>query len=134
MLICAFIYAALKDADSLIRDMLSACDIDHDGKITYDEFVKFCTQAEKELWTLFQSIDRDHNGDLDKSELSQAFERAGVGVSNARLDRFFGYIDKNHDGRISFPEWRGTFLKSAPSLHAAVLSTLWLSGQTDVID
>lgn len=91
----------------MIRDMLSACDINHDGQITYDEFVKFCDQTEKELWTLFQSIDRDHNGNLDKAELSQAFDRAGVGVSNARLDRFFSYIDKNHDGKIDFPEWRG---------------------------
>ena len=98
---------ALKDADVMIRDMLLACDINHDGQITYDEFVKFCNETEKELWTLFQSIDRDHNGNLDKSELSQAFERAGVAVSNARLDRFFGYIDKNHDGTIDFPEWRG---------------------------
>ena len=91
----------------MIRDMLSACDINHDGQISYDEFVQFCNETEKELWTLFQSIDRDHNGNLDKSELSQAFEKAGVAVSNARLDRFFGYIDKNHDGTIDFPEWRG---------------------------
>lgn len=101
---------ALKDADGLIRDMLSACDINHDGQITYDEFVKFCDETERSLWTLFQSIDRDHNGNLDKSELSQAFERSGVAVSNARLDRFFGYIDKNHDGKIDFPEWRGMFV------------------------
>jgi solute carrier family 25 phosphate transporter 23/24/25/41 len=99
--------AALKDADGMIRDMLTACDINHDGQISYDEFVQFCNETEKELWTLFQSIDRDHNGNLDKSELSQAFEKAGVAVSNARLDRFFGYIDKNHDGTIDFPEWRG---------------------------
>lgn len=89
--------------------MLSACDINHDGQITYDEFVKFCDETERSLWTLFQSIDRDHNGKLDKSELSQAFERSGVAVSNARLDRFFGYIDKDHDGKIDFPEWRGMF-------------------------
>ena len=98
---------ALKDADSLIKDMLTACDIDHDGKISYEEFCRFCTQTEKELWQLFQSIDRDHSGKLDKSELSAAFERSGVAVSNARLDRFFGYIDKNHDGTIDFSEWRG---------------------------
>ena len=100
---------ALKDADGLIRDMLSACDINHDGQITYDEFVQFCSETEKQLWTLFQSVDRDRNGKLDKSELSQAFEKAGVAVSSSRLDRFFGYIDKNHDGQIDFPEWRGMF-------------------------
>ena len=26
----------LKDADGMIRDMLTACDINHDGQITYD--------------------------------------------------------------------------------------------------
>jgi len=101
----------LKDADVLIRDMLKTCDINNDGEISYDEFVRFCTQTEKELWQLFESIDRDHNGKLDKGELSLAFERAGVMVSNARLDRFFSYIDKNHDGRIDFSEWRGASLK-----------------------
>jgi len=97
----------LQDADAMIRAMLDACDIDHDGKISYDEFVRFCKRTEKELWALFKTIDRDHDGNLDKSELSLAFERAGVAVSNARLDRFFTYIDKNHDGTIDFSEWRG---------------------------
>lgn len=125
----------------MIRDMLRECYIDHDGQITYDEFVRFCNQTEKELWTLFQSIDRDRSGNLDKSELSQAFERAGVAVSNARLDRFFGYIDKNHDGTIDFPEWRGESLKSihgpmfaarkiSRSLNERCVADLWILLQT----
>lgn len=109
MLICPS-FPALKDADGLIKDMLAACDIDHDGRISFDEFCRFCTQTEKELWQLFQSIDRDHSGRLDKGELSAAFERAGVAVSNSRLDRFFSYIDKDHDGTIDFSEWRGRLL------------------------
>lgn len=98
---------ALRDADTLIKDMLSAADIDHDGKISYDEFRKFCNQTEQELWQLFQSIDRDHSGRLKKENLSTAFARAGVTVSDARLERFFDYIDKDHDGSIDFSEWRG---------------------------
>lgn len=99
---------ALKDADGLIKDMLSACDIDQDGKISYDEFCRFCTQTEKELWHLFQSIDKDRSGRLDKDELSSAFARAGVAVSKTRLARFFCYIDTDHDGTIDFAEWRST--------------------------
>lgn len=98
----------LKDAEPMIQQMLSACDINQDGKITYDEFVRFCTQTERELWALFNAIDKDQNGRLDKTELSAAFKRAGVAVSNARLDRFFRYIDKDRDGTIDFTEWRGT--------------------------
>jgi hypothetical protein len=84
------------------------------------EFVKFCDETEKELWALFNAIDRDHNGNLDKSELAQAFEKAGVAVSNARLDRFFRYIDKNHDGTIDFPEWRGQSLSLSDPICAGV--------------
>ncbi|KAF2216928.1 hypothetical protein CERZMDRAFT_108814 [Cercospora zeae-maydis SCOH1-5] len=113
----------LKDADGMIKDMLRACDIDHDGKISYDEFSRFCTETEKELWLLFQSIDKDHSGRLDKGELSSAFEKAGVAVSKARLDRFFAYIDKDRDGTIDFNEWRDFLLfipASSPGLHAVL--------------
>ncbi|KAK5710312.1 hypothetical protein LTS12_028003, partial [Elasticomyces elasticus] len=111
----------LKDADSLISDMLGACDINHDGEITYEEFVRFCKETERQLRTLFDAVDRNKDGRLDKSELAQAFEKAGVMVSNARLDRFFGYIDKDHDGMIDFTEWRDFLLfipANAPGLKA----------------
>ena len=87
------------------------------------EFRKFCEETEKELWQLFRSIDRDNSGRLDKSELSSAFGRAGVAVSNARLDRFFEYIDKDRDGLIDYDEWRGGFetLKSS-KLHRHILT------------
>ncbi|TKA75506.1 hypothetical protein B0A55_04658 [Friedmanniomyces simplex] len=128
----------LKDADTLIRDMLGACDINHDGQITYDEFVRFCEETERQLKMLFDTIDRDKNGNLDKGELALAFERAGVMVSKARLDRFFGYIDKNHDGTIDFSEWRDFLLlipANAPGLKAVYnyyTSTLKLTAEGDV--
>lgn len=65
---------------------------------------------------MFQSIDRNQNGDLDKKELSAAFAQAGVGVSNARLERFFDYIDKDHNGAISYEEWRGMYRVLARTL------------------
>ncbi|CAK1357991.1 Calcium-binding mitochondrial carrier SAL1 [Cercospora beticola] len=128
----------LKDADNMIKDMLTACDIDHDGKISYDEFCRFCTETEKELWQLFQSIDKDHSGKLDKGELSSAFERAGVAVSSARLDRFFSYIDKDRDGTIDFNEWRDFLLfipASSPGLGAVISyyqNTTKLTSEGDV--
>jgi solute carrier family 25 (mitochondrial phosphate transporter), member 23/24/25/41 len=70
------------------------------------EFRVFVEHAERELWQLFESIDRDHNGELDKDELRAAFSRAGLAISNAKLDQFFDEVDVNHDGVISFDEWR----------------------------
>jgi len=66
----------------------------------------FVEHAERELWQLFESIDRDHNGALDKSELRAAFSRAGLSISSVKLDEFFEQVDTNHDGEISFDEWR----------------------------
>lgn len=51
-------------------------------------------------------MDRDHNGQLDKAELKLAFVKAGLSVSTAKLDQFFREVDTNHDGVISFDEWR----------------------------
>lgn len=64
------------------------------------------SQTEAQLWGMFENIDRDHDGNLDKSELRAAFTRAGLAVPNARLDRFFDDVDSNNDGVISFDEWR----------------------------
>lgn len=63
-------------------------------------------ETEKALWALFKSIDRNQNGKLDKDELRAGFSRAGLAVSNAKLDRFFAEVDTNRDGEITFEEWR----------------------------
>jgi len=70
------------------------------------EFRKFVNETETHLWRLFENIDRDHSGNLDKNELRSAFSRAGLTVPDGRLDRFFRDVDVDHDGVISFSEWR----------------------------
>lgn len=55
---------------------------------------------------MFQSIDRNHNGEIDKNELRAAFAKSGVTVSRAKLDQFFMDVDKNKDGVITYEEWR----------------------------
>jgi solute carrier family 25 phosphate transporter 23/24/25/41 len=54
---------------------------------------------------LFHSIDRDHNGKLDKSELKSALSGAGLVIPPWKIDQFFEEVDVN-DGVISFEEWR----------------------------
>jgi hypothetical protein len=73
---------------------------------TSEEFHAFMKQTEKELWSLFESIDRNHDGTLDRDELRAAFQSAGLAVSSAKLDRFFAKVDANHDGSVSYEEWR----------------------------
>ncbi|KAK5098287.1 hypothetical protein LTS08_006420 [Lithohypha guttulata] len=111
----------LKNADALLRDILEVVDTSGDGHIQFSEFRTFIEHAENELYQLFDSIDRDHSGSLDKDELRQAFARSGIVVSNSKIDQFFDEIDSNHDGRISFEEWRDFLLfvpHGAPNLRA----------------
>lgn len=70
------------------------------------EFRVFVERADRQLLTLFRSIDRDGNGKLDLKELQGAFRNAGLTVSNRRLLDFFNDMDHNHDGFITFDEWR----------------------------
>lgn len=72
----------------------------------FAEFQAFIDHTESGLWQMFQSIDRDHNGEIDKGELRNAFAQSGVTVSSSRLDQFFTEVDKNNDGVISYAEWR----------------------------
>lgn len=96
----------LKNADDLLHDVLKAVDTSGDGQIQFNEFQVFVEHAEQELRQLFESIDKDNSGALDKDELRMAFQRAGLTISSSKLDQFFDEVDTNHDGEISFDEWR----------------------------
>ncbi|KAL9641216.1 MAG: hypothetical protein Q9204_000204 [Flavoplaca sp. TL-2023a] len=128
----------LKNADEMLQDVLAKVDTDGDGRIQYAEFRGFVRQTEKELLKLFQSIDRDHNGQLDKTELRSAFSRAGLAVPNSKLDRFFSEVDTNGDGVISFDEWRDFLLfipAATPNLRAVLTyysSTVTVNAEGDV--
>ncbi|KAK7436768.1 hypothetical protein Landi51_12382 [Colletotrichum acutatum] len=88
-------------------DMITRTAADHDLS---PEFRYFVEQTERQLMLLFQSIDKDHDGRLDKTELQEAFRRAGLVVPMRKLSSFFGDIDMNNDGYISFEEWRDFLL------------------------
>ena len=70
------------------------------------EFRIFIEHTEAELRCLFNSIDKDHNGHLDRAELHAAFKNADITANVNKLDTFFDHIDTNHDGQITFEEWR----------------------------
>ncbi|KAF1814312.1 calcium dependent mitochondrial carrier protein-like protein [Eremomyces bilateralis CBS 781.70] len=104
----------LKDADHVLGDVMKDVDADGDGRIQYPEFHAFMKRTEKDLWDLFISIDHNSDGKIDKNELRQAAESAGLHLSNTKLDQFFREVDTNSDGVINFQEWRD-FLLFLPS-------------------
>ncbi|OQE27605.1 hypothetical protein PENSTE_c004G10389 [Penicillium steckii] len=91
----------LKNADDMLRSILREVDTNGDGQIDHAEFQAFIDHTESGLWRMFQSIDHNQNGEIDKSELRSAFSKSGVTVSSSKLDQFFAQVDKNNDGVIS---------------------------------
>lgn len=118
----------LKNAGDMLRDAVTAMDKNGDKVIQYDgmdreeylypislrrlaasyiltnsffppEFRTFVEKTEKELFVLFQGIDRDNDNRLDKDELQVAFKKAGLAISKSKLDVFFEDVDMNHDVR-----------------------------------
>ncbi|OCK82635.1 calcium dependent mitochondrial carrier protein-like protein [Lepidopterella palustris CBS 459.81] len=128
----------LKNADHLLTDVLKMVDTDGDGRIQYNEFRCFVKQTERELLALFRSIDHNQDGKLSKDELQAAFARAGLAVPSSKLDHFFTEVDSNHDGVISFEEWRDFLLfipSTAPNLKAVLTyfsSTMKMNHEGDV--
>ncbi|TWU75653.1 hypothetical protein ED733_007179 [Metarhizium rileyi] len=100
----------LKNASDLLKQIMKEVDTNHDGKIQYEEFRMFVEKTERQLYLLFQAIDKDGNGKLDSAELQTAFRAAGLSVSNRRVADFFHDLDRNNDGFVSFEEWRNFLL------------------------
>ncbi|CAK7198424.1 hypothetical protein SEUCBS139899_001085 [Sporothrix eucalyptigena] len=100
----------MKNADDMLREIIEIVDVNNDGKIQFEEFRVFVEAAERQLLLLFRSIDRNHDGRLNKDELRDAFQKTGLAVPARRLNGFFDEIDMNHDGYITFDEWRDFLL------------------------
>lgn len=128
----------LKNAGELVNDVLRNIDTNNDGRISYLEFHTFVKHTEEELRTMFRVIDHNEDGKLDRNELKKAFHQAGLTVSNRKLDQFFEQVDTNHDGHVSFQEWRDflLFLPSSPNLESVLsyyTTTVRLSSEGDVV-
>ncbi|KAG5982350.1 hypothetical protein E4U55_002016 [Claviceps digitariae] len=100
----------LKNANHLLEQIMKEVDTNRDGKIQYEEFRVFVEEAERQLFFLFHTIDKDGNGKIDTTELQTAFRSAGLSVSSRRLSDFFRDLDGNNDGYVSFDEWRNFLL------------------------
>ncbi|KAI1320757.1 mitochondrial carrier [Xylariaceae sp. FL0255] len=108
----------MKNADQMLKNIINVVDTNGDGKIQYEEFRVWVEAAERHLFHLFRSIDRDHNGKLDPDELRAAIHKQGLAVPQRRLDKFFENIDHNSDGFITYEEWCN-FLLFMPNTDSA---------------
>lgn len=94
------------------RDLLEKCDTSQDGVIDYDEFKIYVEEREKELWSMFEEIDKSGDGRLQPEELEHALQRAGIRVTKDDFWQFMEAMDADGNGVIDFQEWRDFLLVS----------------------
>ncbi|KAG4401810.1 hypothetical protein GLYMA_02G067100v4 [Glycine max] len=104
------------------QDLFGACDANKDGRVDYEEFKRYMDDKELELYRIFQAIDVEHSGCISPEELSHALVRAGIQIDDEELARFVERVDKDHNGVITFGEWRD-FLLLYP--HEATIENIY---------
>ncbi|PYP84257.1 MAG: hypothetical protein DMF61_20385 [Blastocatellia bacterium AA13] len=82
------------------ESFMKLLDANHDSKVTREEFAK--------IVQLFDSLDKDHNGELSPEELGrffQAINEAPVqATGGVEVNNLFEKYDKNKDGKITADE------------------------------
>jgi len=101
------------EAQKILKD----CDENKDGSINFDEFVsararnKLSTDL-KVLHAVFQLLDENRDGSVDKNELCQIFtpkdESGNGGLGDADIVHMIEEVDTDKDGKISLEEFMGS--------------------------
>ncbi len=60
---------------------------------------------EKEMIELFNKLDVDNSGFIDKEELEKALTEAGMALNSFQLTFMMNSADENEDGQISKDDW-----------------------------
>ena len=97
-----------KDVDRIYRNI----DMDNNGYIEYEEFVRAAVSKEKfvedqNLRFAFRYFDKDNSGEVSRNELEAIFKQGIMDQNKMQeaLDQIIDEVDENHDGIIQYSEF-----------------------------
>ena len=67
---------------------------------------KISQEERRRLGDIFNSIDTDNSGDIDKNEFKKALALIGSNISEGDIGKIFERFDKNGNGTITYDEFR----------------------------
>jgi len=86
-----------------VAEALESLDIDGDGTVGLDEYLKWFTLYD--VQNDFAKFDEDGSGSISRREFFRLTLNHGVMMSRKELDRVFTTLDKDKGGSISFAEF-----------------------------
>uniref|UniRef100_A0A8C6XJW4 Calglandulin n=1 Tax=Naja naja TaxID=35670 RepID=A0A8C6XJW4_NAJNA len=105
--------------DEQVEEMLKEADLDEDGKVTFEEFVKMLAKkeaSEEEEQRTFMLFDRNGDGTITTRELGTVLRSLGQNPTEAELREIVHKLDTDKNGTIDFPEFLNLMEKEVKNL------------------
>ncbi|KAH6616093.1 hypothetical protein B0J18DRAFT_372952, partial [Chaetomium sp. MPI-SDFR-AT-0129] len=96
----------LNPTDNELRDLVNEADVNNDGVISFEEFLKLMSHsvdepdAEEELLNAFRVFDKDNSGTISSDELRSVLKSLGENLTDAELEEMIQMADSDGDGTI----------------------------------
>ncbi|KAK4034689.1 hypothetical protein C8A01DRAFT_38848 [Parachaetomium inaequale] len=101
----------LNPSDAELHDLVNEADLNHDGVISFDEFLALMSQnvreldTEQELLNAFAVFDKDGSGTISSDELRNVLKSLGEDLTDEEVDEMIKMADRNGDGSIDYHEF-----------------------------
>uniref|UniRef100_A0A2K5RMC7 Mitochondrial adenyl nucleotide antiporter SLC25A24 n=1 Tax=Cebus imitator TaxID=2715852 RepID=A0A2K5RMC7_CEBIM len=85
-------------------------DVNKDGKLDFEEFMKYLKDHEKKMKLAFKSLDKNNDGKIEASEIVQSLQTLGLTISEKQAELILQSIDADGTMTVDWNEWRDYFL------------------------
>ncbi|XP_073856606.1 mitochondrial adenyl nucleotide antiporter SLC25A24 isoform X2 [Macaca fascicularis] len=85
-------------------------DVNKDGKLDFEEFMKYLKDHEKKMKLAFKSLDKNNDGKIEASEIVQSLQTLGLTISEQQAELILQSIDADGTMTVDWNEWRDYFL------------------------
>ncbi|XP_004617023.1 calcium-binding mitochondrial carrier protein SCaMC-1 [Sorex araneus] len=92
------------------QTLFNSGDINKDGKLSFEEFVKYLKDHEIKMKLAFNTLDKNNDGKIDASEIVQSLQILGLTISEEQAKLILRSIDSDGTMSIDWDEWMNYFL------------------------
>ncbi|KAJ5074190.1 calmodulin-7 [Anaeramoeba ignava] len=102
--------------DQDIQNMIKEVDVDGDGKIQENEFLKIferrlnAEEDENFVQMVFKLLDKDDDGYITSAELNHFLNSIGERMTSEELEILINFADTTKQGRVSFEDFKRVVL------------------------